>query len=406
MIYLDHSATAPLCPAARAAMNAAMDTFGNPSSLHFAGLEAARTVREARERLYSAMDVPPYARIDAALPPGAGNPKGKRLFFTSCGSESDNFVIFGLLSAKNFRKIPRIVTTDSEHPAMLSPLRELAAKGRIDLVLLSTKGGKLDLTELEAALTPETLLVSIMQVNNETGAIYDLPAAFALTRRKVPSAITHTDAVQGFLKINIPLSRLGADLITVSAHKIGGPKGVGGLLVDNGLLIAKRLSPLIYGGGQEGGLRSGTENVIGIAGFGAAAEAAKAALPSFEGRMLALREAFIARLTPEVRINTPERFAPHILSLTLPGIKSETMLRWLSEREICVSNGSACSSHKRTASPVLLAFGLSPAEADCTVRISLGEGNTPEQMERAAEAIAVGCRELARIGAGSPGRAG
>lgn len=396
MIYLDNSATTPPAPGVREAMEAAAEAFGNPSSLHFAGLEAAKIVKEARDRLYEALDVPPYARIDAALPLGAGNPKGKRLFFTSGGSESDNLAVFGTVEAKNFRKIPRIITTDSEHPAMLAPLRALADRGRIELVLLSTKGGRIDLRELDAALTPDTLLVSVMLVNNETGAVYDIAAAFALVKRRVPAAITHTDAVQGFLKLNLPLSRLGADLITISGHKIGGPKGIGGLLVDNGLLTAKRLVPLIYGGGQEGGLRSGTENVAGIAGFGAAAAYGKARLTGFESRMRSLREAFTARLTPDLQINNPETAAPHIISLTLPGIRSETMLRRLSGQGICISNGSACSSHGRKGNPVLTAFGLTPEQAAATIRISMGEDNTPADLTAAADAIVQGCRQLAR----------
>lgn len=372
-----------------------MDAYGNPSSLHSAGLEAGELVRQAREQVFDALGVLPYARIDAALPLGAGNPKGKRLFFTSCGSESDNLAIFGLLRAKHFRKIPRIITTDSEHPAILSGIRTLAEQGRIEAVLLSTKGGTLDMEELENALTPETLLVSIMLVNNETGAIYDIKDAFARVKRKVPTAVTHTDAVQGFGKLRLPYDRLGADMITISGHKIGAPKGIGGLLVANSLLVAKQLSPLIYGGGQEGGLRSGTENVVGIVGLGAACAHLKEILPDFEGRMQGLREAFLSHLPAGCRVNQPVgRFAPHIISLTLPGIRSETMLRYLSGRGICVSNGSACSSHKKQGNTVLEGFGLTPAEAASTIRISMGEQNTEEELILAADAIADGCSEL------------
>lgn len=399
MIYLDYSATAPLAPGVREAMERAVEDFGNPSSLHAPGLAAAVMVKKARDQLYDALGVPPFGRIDAALPLGAGNPKGKRLFFTSCGTESDNLAIFGAIRAKNFRKTPRIITTDSEHPAMLAPLNDLAARGAVDLVLLSTAGGKIDLPELESVLTPETLMVSIMLVNNETGARYDVESAFALAKRKVPSVITHTDAVQGFLKLNLPYSRLGADLITVSGHKIGAPKGIGGLLVDNGLLIAKRISPLLYGGGQEGGLRSGTENVMGIVGFGEAAAYGKRTLPEFEGRMRSLRAAFAARIAESasgLRINEPAACAPHIISLTLPGIRSETMLRYLSDRGIYVSNGSACSSHGKKGNRVLESFGLTRGEADSTIRISMGDGNREDDLTAAADAILRGCGELER----------
>lgn len=396
MIYLDYSATTPLAPGVKEAMEEAMECYGNPSSLHAPGLSAAAMVKRARDQLYDALGVPAFGRIDAGLPLGAGNPKGKRLFFTSCGSESDNLAVFGLLRAKNFRKTPRIITTDSEHPAMMTGLRALSERGAIDLALLSTAGGKIDLSELEDALTPETLLLSIMLVNNETGARYDVESAFALAKRKIPSVITHTDAVQGFLKLNLPFGRLGADLITVSGHKIGGPKGIGGLLVDNALLIAKRIAPLIYGGGQEGGLRSGTENVIGIVGFGEAAVYGKRVLPGFEEKMRDLRAAFAGRISAELRINEAAVFAPHIISLTLPGVRSETMLRYLSDRGIYVSNGSACSSHGRKGNAVLERFGLTPGEADSTIRISMGDGTTEEDVIAAADAIVRGCGELER----------
>ncbi len=410
MIYLDYSATAPLAPGVREAVGQAMEDFGNPSSLHAPGLAAAALVKKARDQLYDALGVPAFGRIDAALPLGAGNPKGKRLFFTSCGTESDNLAIFGAIRAKNFRKTPRIITTNSEHPAMLAGLRALSDRGAVDLVLLSTAGGKIDLSELDAALTPETLLISIMLVNNETGALYDVQSAFALAKRKVPSVITHTDAVQGFLKVNLPYNRLGADLITISGHKIGAPKGVGGLLVDNGLLIAKRIAPLLYGGGQEGGLRSGTENVMGIVGFGEAAAYGKRELPGFENRMRELRETFAARIfggadgtidrtadgTDGLRINEPAICAPHIISLTLPGIRSETMLRYLSDRGIYVSNGSACSSHGRKGNSVLENFGLTPGKADSTIRISMGDGCREDDLIAAADAILRGCGELER----------
>lgn len=394
MIYLDHSATTPLAAGVREEMLGAMETFGNPSSLHRAGLEAAELLRIARERVYAALGVPEYARIDAALPLGAGNPGGRRIFFTSSGTEADNLALFGTVYAKNYRKTPRIITTNSEHPAILSALTALADRRLCEPIFLSTRGGRIDPEEFDAALTPETLLVSIMTVNNETGAIYPVRELFARAKKKNPNVITHTDAVQGFGKLNRSFDRLGADLVTVSAHKIGGPKGVGALLVAGRLLTAHRIVPLIYGGGQEGGLRSGTENLIGIVGFGAACRHLESELPRFEEKMSALREELRRNLPEGCRINEAEQTAPHIVSLTLPSVRSETMLRYLSERSIAVSNGSACSSHKRQGNRVLEGFGLTADQADSTIRLSLGSENTPEQMRTVAKAIGDGCREL------------
>ncbi len=381
MIYLDNSATTPLSPAVRAAMLDAMDCFGNPSSLHSAGLAAQKRIQSAREA------------VTAAL--GIRSKTAYRLLFTSSGSEANNQILFGCLSAKKFRQPPRIVTTDSEHPSLLAPLAVLEKQG-VEVIRLSTRGGALSLEELEEALTDNTLLLSLMTVNNETGALYDIQSAFALAKAKNPAIITHTDCVQGFLKVRFSPEKAGADAVTISAHKIHGPKGVGGLLVTQPLLTSKRLAPLLYGGGQEGGLRSGTENTIGIAGFGKAAEEGAAALPAFLERMPLLRKIFIAALPAEVRVNTPKNGAPHILSITLPGIRSETMLHFLSAAGIFVSSGSACSSNKKEANYVLPAFGLSSAEADSTLRISLSNNTTEEELLFTAEKIREGLSLLVR----------
>lgn len=381
MIYLDNSATTPLSPAVRAAMLDAMDCFGNPSSLHSAGLAAQKRIQSAREA------------VTAAL--GIRSKTAYRLLFTSSGSEANNQILFGCLSAKKFRQPPRIVTTDSEHPSLLAPLAVLEKQG-VEVIRLSTRGGALSLEELEEALTDNTLLLSLMTVNNETGALYDIQSAFALAKAKNPAIITHTDCVQGFLKVRFSPEKAGADAVTISAHKIHGPKGVGGLLVAQPLLTSKRLAPLLYGGGQEGGLRSGTENTIGIAGFGKAAEEGAAALPAFLERMPLLRKIFIAALPAEVRVNTPKNGAPHILSITLPGIRSETMLHFLSAAGIFVSSGSACSSNKKEANYVLPAFGLSSAEADSTLRISLSNNTTEEELLFTAEKIREGLSLLVR----------
>lgn len=376
MIYLDNSATTPLCEEAAQAVNAAVACYGNPSSLHGMGQNARKLVEEARKRLLSALDV----RL----------PDTRRVIFTSCGTEANNLAVYGVLRAKKFRFLPRIVTTDSEHPSILEPLADLERRGEAEVIRLSTMGGRIDLSELDAALNERTVLLTLMQVNNETGAVYDIASAFRLAKRKNPSILTHTDLTQGFLKV-LPkggYDKLGADLITVSGHKIHAPKGVGALVVSAEVLKSKRLIPCLYGGGQEDGLRSGTENVIGITALGAAAKAGKATATADTARIAVLRELFVKALPETVRVNTPVGdVAPHVVSITLPRIKSQSALNALSAKGICVSSGSACSSHGGHGSYVLLAFGLTPEEADCTLRVSLSRYTTDQELLAAAKAI-------------------
>lgn len=379
MIYLDNSATTPLSPLVKESMVNAMETFGNPSSLHALGLSAEKLVTASRDAIFSALNV----RNKAAY----------QLFFTASGSEANNQVLFGAARAKNFRFTPRIVTTDSEHPSVLEPLTVLQNSG-VEVVKLSTKGGNISLDEVREAVNERTILISVMAVNNETGAIYDLRSIFSLAKRLNPQIITHTDCVQGFLKIPFSPEAVMADAVSLSAHKIHGPKGVGALLLAKSLITAKRITPLIYGGGQEGGMRSGTENVIGIAGFGAAAKEASSNLAAFRERSLALREAFLSALPDSVKVNTPEKFAPHIISITLPRLRSETLLHRLSAEGIFVSSGSACASNKKGSNYVLPAFGLSADDADSTLRISLSRDTKEEELLFTAERIAAAMQEL------------
>lgn len=379
MIYLDNSATTPLAPSAAKAMIDAMSVFGNPSSLHTAGLAAQKIVANARESVLKAL--------------GIHNRAAYQLIFTASGSEANNQILFGAFYAKRFRFTPRIVTTNSEHPSILAALDELEKRGA-EVIRLSTKNGALSLDEVREAINENTILLSLMAVNNETGAVYDLKNAFSIAKRRNPQILTHTDCVQGFMKIPFSPEAVGADAVTISAHKIHGPKGVGALLLSKRLITAKKVSPLIYGGGQESGLRSGTENVAGIAGFGKAAEEAMAHAASFEERMLALRNCFLEALPSGITVNTPARFAPHIISLTLPGLRSETMLHYLSGEGIFVSSGSACASNKKNANYVLPAFGLSQAEADSTLRISLSGETTAEDLLFTAEKLAQGMKTI------------
>lgn len=381
MIYLDNSATTPLLPEVKAAMIAAMDTFGNPSSLHSAGLDAEKLVRLARERIYKALSIK--------------NPDGYRVIFTSSGSEANNQILFGVAGAKNYRFTPRIVTTDSEHPSILEPLAALESRG-VQVVRLSTKNGAIDLNELRSAINKNTVLLSIMTVNNETGARYDLKAAFSLAKRLNPAIITHTDCVQGFLKLPFSPELSLCDAVSLSAHKIGGPKGVGALVLSKALVTSKRVTPLIYGGGQEAGLRSGTENVLGIVGFGVAAEAGANSLAAFGEHALKLREVFASAIPEGTRINQPIAFAPHIISLTLPRLRSETVLHFLSAKGIFVSSGSACASNKKGSNYVLPAFGLSDDEVDTTLRISFSRETTADDLLACAAAIREAMESLIR----------
>ena len=239
----------------------------------------------------------------------------------------------------------------------------------------------------------------MMMVNNETGAVYDVAKAFDMAKKSCKETVTHCDAVQGFLKCRFTPASIRADLISVSSHKIHGPKGVGALYVDPAIIKAKQTIPLIYGGEQENAFRPGTENTVGIAGFGAAAEIGAKNFSAAVEKMTALREYAAEKLQRAgAVINLPKgSSAPHILSVGLPNIKSETMLHYLSANDICVSSGSACSSHSKKTSRALLAFGLSAREADCTVRVSLCENNTEGDIDALCLALSKGIETLVHI---------
>lgn len=378
-LYFDNSATTPLCAGAKERIAKAIDCFGNPSSLHFRGLEAEKLIQAARKDILASL----HAK------------RGYRLFFTSGGTEANNLAILGALGAKNYKN-PKIILTDSEHPCVKNPALALQEKG-VEVVFLSTRGGAVDENQLFDALTDNTVLLSVMSVNNETGAVYPVERLFRMAKQKVPGILCHTDAVQAFLKIDFSPAEAAADLVTVSAHKIHGPKGAGALAVSEDIFRRKALSPLLLGGGQEEGLRSGTENTIGICGFGGAAAQGLAGFSPARERMAEIRAYLIANLPDGVVPNLPPVAAPHILSVTCRGIKSETMLHFLSERGICVSSGSACSSHGKHENYVLAAFGLSPEDADCTIRISLSGENTREEASLLLDALADGMKSLVRI---------
>jgi len=384
MIYLDNSATTEISASAKQKMLEAMEIYGNPSSTHKAGIEARRIIDEAREK------------VGAAL--GVIRPDPENLIFTGSGSEANNTAILGSAFAKEKRRANKIITTDSEHPSVENVMRKLEKEG-FEVVRIPTRGGKVDEEKFFSALDDKTLLISMMLVNNETGAVYDVKKLFSLAKRKYPGVITHCDAVQGFMKVPFTPKTISADLISVSAHKIHGPKGVGALYISPDIIKQKKIIPYIIGGGQENGYRSGTENIVGIAGFGAAADEAKRNISASVAKVTSLRDVCEkAIIEAGAEANLPEGArAPHVLSIRLPDIKSETMLNHLSGKGICVSAGSACSAHSRNMSSTLLAFGLTERQADCTVRISFSEYNTEEEIATFGEALKSGIDTLVRI---------
>jgi cysteine desulfurase len=383
-IYFDNSATTALCAEARTKMTEAMDCYGNPSSLHKYGVDAGKLLREARESILAALGI-------RTASTGA-------LVFTSCGTEATNLALFGTAHAKARRTAHKIVITDSEHPSVENTARALEKDG-FEIVRIPTKNGVLDEAALDHALDRNVFLVSLMLVNNETGARYAVEKAFRLAKTRNPEVITHCDAVQGFLKCKFTPMSLGADLITLSAHKIHGPKGVGALYIDKKLLTKRAIVTTLPGGGQENGLRSGTENMIGIVGFGAAARVGTATLDADLSHLSSLRNYAIERLSAlELRLNLPEgETAPHILNMTLPDIRSETMLHFLSSKGIYVSAGSACSSHDAHPSSSLLAFGIPAEEAGHSIRVSFAHTNTTEEIDRFVTALDEGLRSLVRV---------
>lgn len=384
MIYLDNSATTEISKSAKQKMLEAMEIYGNPSSTHKAGIDARRIINEARER------------VGAAL--GVARPNPENLIFTGSGSEANNTAILGCVYSKEKRRGNKIITTDSEHPSVENVMRKLEKEG-FEVVRIPTRGGRVDEERFLSTLDDKTLLISMMLVNNETGAVYDLKKLFAAAKRKCPDAVTHCDAVQGFMKIPFTPKTISADLVSISAHKIHGPKGVGALYISPEIIKQKKIIPYIIGGGQENGYRSGTENIVGIAGFGAAADEAKKGISVSAAKTTALRDLCDRAITfAGATSNLPEGArAPHILSIRLPDIKSETMLNFLSGKGICISAGSACSAHSRKMSGTLLAFGLTERQADCTLRISFSEYNTEDEITAIGEALKEGIDILVRI---------
>ncbi len=368
----------------------AMDEcWGNPSSRHAMGAAAHTVLKKARAQVLSAL--------------GVRDGKDENLIFTASGTEADNLAVIGTARAKKAHAGGKIITSDAEHPAILRAVEALEADG-FRVARIPTRGGVFDMERFCSEMTRDTFLVTVMLVNNETGAVNDIRAISAHAKQINPDCVVHTDAVQGFLKLPFTPDTLGADLISLSAHKIHGPKGVGALYVSPKAVKRRAVSPIVFGGGQESGFRSGTENLPGIAGFGAAAAAGMKTRAEDAGHMEALRDTLCTMLAADpvlsaVVRNTPASaaIAPHIVSLQMPKIKSETMLNFLSGRGIAVSSGSACAAQSGRISRALLCFGLTEAEADTTLRISFNAQNTVEELGLFCDALRAGIRMLARM---------
>lgn len=383
-IYLDNSATTRICDEAlEKYIDVSRECYGNPSSLHALGFESEKILNTAR------------AEICASL-----SAKGASVIFTASGTEANNLAIIGRALAKErYKKGAKIITTMGEHASVDAPLEMLTNLG-FTVARIPTFCGEIDIAALEKELTKDVILVSMMMVNNETGALYDTSAVAKMMKVRSPEALLHIDATQSYLKIPFTKAKCGADLITISSHKIEGPKGVGALVVDESVIKSKGLAPLTLGGGQEGGMRSGTENVPGVAAFGEAVRIGSAALRERYSLLCELRSYLIERIESElteVSITHPKENSPHIVNITLPKIKSETMLHYLSSLGIYVSSGSACSSNGGHLSSALTAFGRSESEADSSVRISLSHRNTREDIDALIEGLISGLNKLSRI---------
>lgn len=369
-VYLDNSATTRVMDeAARLVVEIFTKDYGNASSMHKKGVSAERYIKYAKETLSKIMKV-----------------KDKEIFFTSGGTESDNWALIGAAYA-NMRAGRHLITTQIEHPAILQTMDYLERQGFEVTYLPVSKEGIVSLEALRKALRPDTILVSIMQVNNEVGAMQPIEEAAAIIKKQNPQTLFHVDAVQGFGKLPMYPKKWGVDMVSVSGHKIHAPKGIGILYVREGV----KIRPLIYGGGQQKNYRSGTENVPGAAGIAKAAELLYKHLDRDTERLYELRRYFIGELLQMegVYINGPmeEGAAPHIVSASIEGIRSEVLLHALEERDIFVSAGSACASKKHTISATLQAMKVEQALLDSTIRFSFSVFTTKEELDYTLKAL-------------------
>lgn len=368
--YFDNSATTRCYPeVAEIVVKTMTEDFGNPSAMHLKGVEAEEYVREAAQILAKILKV-----------------NEKEIIFTSGGTESNNLALFGGADA-NKRSGNHIITTSVEHAAVGQPAERLEQMGYEVTIVPVDHRGVVQLEALEKALRPDTILVSTMYVNNEVGAVMPVEEIAKLVHEKSPKALYHVDAIQAFGKYRIYPKKAGIDMLSVSSHKIHGPKGVGFLYINE----KARIQPQILGGGQQAGMRSGTDNVPGIAGLGVAAKMVYTDFDKKIEHMYQLKERLAEGFLklPDVRLNGMEirEGAPQILSASFLGVRSEVLLHTLEEKGIYVSAGSACSSHKRKAAGTLSAMGMEAAQRESTLRFSFSEENTFEEVDYALEVI-------------------
>lgn len=368
--YFDNSATTIVTDSVKDIVVKTMtEDFGNPSAMHLKGVEAEKYVREAAQTLAKILKV-----------------NEKEIIFTSGGTESNNLALFGGADA-NKRSGNHIITTSVEHAAVGQPVERLEQMGYEVTIVPVDHRGVVQLEALEKALRPDTILVSTMYVNNEVGAVMPVEEIAKLVHEKSPKALYHVDAIQAFGKYRIYPKKAGIDMLSVSSHKIHGPKGVGFLYINE----KARIQPQILGGGQQAGMRSGTDNVPGIAGLGVAAKMVYTDFDEKIEHMYQLKERLAEGFLklPDVRLNGMEirEGAPQILSASFLGVRSEVLLHTLEEKGIYVSAGSACSSHKRKAAGTLSAMGMEAAQRESTLRFSFSEENTFEEVDYALEVI-------------------
>lgn len=376
-IYLDNSSTTrPYKEVCEKVAKVMRDNYGNPSSLHRLGIAAEKEIKSATEEIAAAFGV----RTD-------------EIFYTSGGTESNNLAIAGVCNASRHKKI---IATPIEHPATLNTLYALEEKGyKVEFIPVD-KDGRVILSEFESMLSADTALVTAMLVNNEIGSIQPISDMAKLIRKNAPEAVFHVDAVQGFCKVPCRSADLGADMISISGHKIHGPKGTGVLYIKKGTHI----SPIIFGGGQQKGIRPGTENVPGIAGLGLAAKMCYGNSKESTERMRMLKNRLkdnIGKELNNIRVNTPEKSAPHILNISFGGVRSEVLLHSLENEGIYVSSGSACSSHKKEPSYVLTSIGVEPKMIDGSIRFSLSEFNTKEDIDKTSDAVVTIVKRLRKL---------
>lgn len=367
-VYLDNSATTKCLPSVAQLMTKIMcEEYGNPSSMHRKGVESEKYVRYAKETIAKCLKV-----------------QEKEILFTSGGTESDNIALIGTALA-NARAGRHIITTRIEHPAVLQTCAYLEEQGFAVTYLPVDENGIISLEDLQRAMTPQTILVSIMHTNNEIGSLQPIVQAGELIKRMNPTTIFHVDAVQGFGKFRIYPKKMNIDLLSVSAHKIHGPKGVGFLYINEKV----KIRPIIFGGGQQKGMRSGTENVPGIAGMAMAVEECYRDFEQKIDYLYALKERFMQGVMQieGVKINglTGRDSAPHVVSVSIAGVRSEVILHALEDKGIYVSAGSACASNKPAVSATLKAIGVEKQYLDSTIRFSFSGYNTPEEVDYTLE---------------------